>query len=102
VDIGVNSYVAVATALFVVGLVGVMMVNRNILVTLMSIELLFLAASLNFTIFSYLFEEPSGQIFSLFILAIAAAGAALGLGIMLGYLQVTKIKDMHPDGRPSQ
>ena len=101
-DVGVNSYVAVATALFVVGLGGVMMVNRNVLVTLMAIELLFLAASLNFAIFSHFFQEPSGQIFSLFILAVAAAGAAVGLGILLGYLQVTKTKDINPDGSPPQ
>jgi NADH-quinone oxidoreductase subunit K len=86
-NMGIDSYVGVATALFSIGVLGVLLNRRRVLVTLVSIELMFLAASLNFTAFSHFFKDLSGQIFSFFILATAAGGAAMGLGIIVMHVQ---------------
>lgn len=71
------------TALFVLGLLGVILNRKSILVTLMSIELILLSVSLNFITGSVFFNEVIGEIFVIFILAIAAAESATALAIII-------------------
>lgn len=74
--------------LFIVGILGLVLNRRNILVALMSIELLLLSLDLNFIIFSIYFDDLFGQIFSLFILTVAAAESAIGLAIIIIFYRV--------------
>ena len=69
--------------LFVIGLWGIIVVRANLMVILMSIELLLFSISLQFVAFSAFFDDLAGQIFSLFILMIAAAESAIGLAILV-------------------
>ncbi len=78
----------VNTFLFFIGLFGVILNRRNILITLMCIELLLLSLNLNFIIFSTYFDDLYGQIFSFFILTIAAAESAIGLAIIIVYYRI--------------
>lgn len=74
--------------IFFVGLFGVILNRRNILVILMCIELLLLSLNLNFILFSSYFNDLYGQIFSFFILTIAAAESAIGLAIIIIYYRI--------------
>lgn len=69
--------------LFFVGLFGLAFIRRNMLIVLMSIELLFLAVNLNFILFSCLNDDAVGQIFSFFILTVAACESAIGLALLI-------------------
>jgi NADH-quinone oxidoreductase subunit K len=80
--IPVSYYVAVSTLMFVIGLVGVL-VRRNFLIILYSIELMLNAANINLVAFSQHLQSHVGQILSLFIITIAAAEAAIGLAIIV-------------------
>ena len=77
-------YLVLAAALFTVGVIGVM-VRRNIIVVLMSIELMLNAVNLNLAAFSRQHDGVVGQVFALFVIAVAAAEAAVGLGIILAF-----------------
>jgi NADH-quinone oxidoreductase subunit K len=74
--------------MFSVGILGLVLNRRNILIALMSIELLLLSLDLNFIIFSIYFDDLFGQIFSLFILTVAAAESAIGLAIIIIFYRV--------------
>ena len=76
---------SLTTFLFFTGLIGVALNRKNILITMMSIELMLLAVNLNFLIFSQQFDDIIGQIFVLFILTIAASESAIGLAILTLY-----------------
>jgi NADH-quinone oxidoreductase subunit K len=86
-DLMLSHYTYVATALFLIGSIGIFLNYRNIILLLMSIELILLAANLNFVAFSHALDEPSGQVFALFVLAVAAAEAAIGLSILVIYFR---------------
>jgi NADH-quinone oxidoreductase subunit K len=77
-------YVVLSAALFVIGIVGVMF-RRNIIVILMSIELMLNAVNINFVAFSNLWQNAVGQVFVVFVVCVAAAEAAVGLGIILAF-----------------
>jgi NADH-quinone oxidoreductase subunit K len=77
-------YLVLAAALFTIGVIGVM-VRRNIIVVLMSIELMLNAVNLNLAAFSRQLDHVVGQVFALFIITVAAAEAAVGLGIILAF-----------------
>ncbi len=77
-------YLVLAAALFTIGLIGVM-VRRNIIVVLMSIELMLNAVNINLVAFSYQLRDGAGQVFAIFVVAVAAAEAAVGLGIILAF-----------------
>ena len=79
----------VTTSLFFIGTIGVVLNRRNILITIMAIELMLLGVNLNFIVFSVQFDDIIGLIFVLFILPIAATESALGLAILSSY-SVTK------------
>lgn len=77
-------YLVLSAALFTIGVIGVM-VRRNIIIVLMSIELMLNAVNLNLAAFSRQMDNAVGQIFALFVIAVAAAEAAVGLGIILAF-----------------
>ena len=79
-------YLVVAAALFIVGTVGVL-TRRNVVIILMSIELILNAVNLNLVAFSRLYNGLHGQIFSIFIITDAAAEAAVGLGILIAFFR---------------
>ena len=79
-------YLVLSAALFAIGLVGVM-VRRNIIIVLMSIELMLNAVNINLAAFSYQLHNAAGQVFAIFVVAVAAAEAAVGLGIILAFFR---------------
>lgn len=79
----------VSCALFCLGLYGIL-TRRNAIGILLSIELMLNAASLNFVLFSRVFSHPQAQAFALFIIALAACEAAVGLAIVIGLYRTTK------------
>jgi NADH-quinone oxidoreductase subunit K len=84
-EIGINAYLVVSAIVFALGVLGIFLNRRNLLSLFMSIELVFLAVNLNFIAFSGHLNDLSGQVFSLFILTVAAAEAAIGLAILVIY-----------------
>ena len=77
-------YLVLSAALFMIGVIGVM-VRRNVIVIFMSIELMLNAVNINLAAFSYQLHNAVGQVFAIFVIAVAAAEAAVGLGIILAY-----------------
>jgi len=77
-------YMLLSTALFIIGVLGVML-RRNIIVIFMSIELILNAVNINLIAFSYQLQNGIGQVFAVFVIAVAAAEAAVGLGIILAF-----------------
>jgi len=76
--------------IFIIGLLGITLNNNNILVILMCLELVLLSLNLNFINFSIYFDDLYGQLFSLFILTVAAAESAIGLAIIIIYFRIKK------------
>ncbi|MBV9548854.1 MAG: NADH-quinone oxidoreductase subunit NuoK [Alphaproteobacteria bacterium] len=85
--IGLANYLSVAAILFTIGVVGIFLNRKNIIVILMSVELILLAVNLNFVAFSSFLGDLVGQVFALFILTVAAAEAAIGLAILVVYFR---------------
>ena len=85
--IGLEHYLTVAAILFVIGIFGIFLNRRNVIIVLMSIEIMLLAINLNMVAFSYFLDDFEGQIFSMFILTVAAAEAAIGLAILVCYFR---------------
>ena len=83
--IGIEHFLVVAAALFVIGIFGIFLNRKNIIVILMSVELILLSANINLVAFSAYLGDLGGQVFSLFILTVAAAEAAIGLAILVCY-----------------
>ena len=84
-SIGLGHYLTLAAIIFTIGIVGIFLNRKNIIVILMSIELILLAVNINLVSFSILINHLSGQVFTLFILTVAAAEAAKGLAIIVVY-----------------
>lgn len=84
-DITVHHYLVVAGLLFLLGGMGVFLGRKNVLSILMSIELMLLAVNINFVVFSCHLNDLVGQVFTLFVLTVAAAEAAIGLAILVMY-----------------
>ena len=85
--IALNHYLVLAAILFVIGIFGVFLNKKNIIIILMSIELMLLAVNINFVAFSSYLNDIMGQIFSLLIVTVAAAEAAIGLAILVIYFR---------------
>jgi NADH-quinone oxidoreductase subunit K len=85
--IGLAHYLAVAAILFTIGVLGIFLNRRNVIIILMSIELILLAVNINFVAFSAYLGNLVGQIFALFVLTVAAAEAAIGLAILVVYFR---------------
>ncbi len=86
-QIGLSHYLAVAAILFTIGVFGIFLNRKNVIVILMSVELILLAVNLNFVAFSSFLGDLVGQIFALFVLTVAAAEAAIGLAILVVYFR---------------
>ena len=81
--IGLGHYLTVAAILFTLGVFGIFLNRKNIIIILMSIELILLAVNINFVAFSAQLDDLAGQVFALLILTVAAAEAAIGLAILV-------------------
>ena len=86
-DISLQHYLAVAAILFTIGVFGIFVNRKNIIVILMSIEMILLAVNINFVAFSVFLNDMVGQIFALFVLTVAAGEAAIGLAILVIYFR---------------
>ncbi len=85
--IGIEHYLGVAAALFVTGIFGIFVNRKNVIVILMSIELMLLAVNINMVAFSAYLQDYTGQVFTMFILTVAAAEAAIGLAILVVFFR---------------
>ncbi|WP_085340682.1 NADH-quinone oxidoreductase subunit NuoK [Aquidulcibacter paucihalophilus] len=85
--IGLSHYLAVAAALFTIGVFGIFVNRKNVIVILMSVELILLAVNINLVAFSSFLGDLVGQIFAMFVLTVAAAEAAVGLAILVVYFR---------------
>ena len=81
--IPLNHYLVLGALLFAIGVVGIFLNRKNLIVLLMAIELMLLAVNLNFIAFSYYLGDLAGQVFVFFILTVAAAESAIGLAILV-------------------
>src|SRR6056300_1462001 len=96
----INYILNIVIILFLIGVLGLVLNRKNILITIMSIELMLLAVNLNFVLFSIYLDDVVGQIFVLFILTIAATESAIGLAIVVVYyrlkntIRIDKIKNI--------
>ena len=81
----INHYLILSSLIFLLGVIGIFLNRKNVISILMSIELILLGVNINFIAFSYFSSDLTGQIFSLFILTVAAAEAAIGLAIIVSY-----------------
>ncbi len=82
-EIGLSHYLSVAAILFTIGIFGIFLNRKNVIVILMSIELLLLAVNINFVAFSSHLGDLMGQVFTMLVLTVAAAEAAIGLAILV-------------------
>ncbi|WP_311276256.1 NADH-quinone oxidoreductase subunit NuoK [Methylobacterium sp. WCS2018Hpa-22] len=85
--IGLSHYLTVAAILFTLGVLGIFVNRKNIIVILMSVELILLAVNINLVAFSTHLNDITGQIFALFVLTVAAAEAAIGLAILVVFFR---------------
>jgi len=85
--IGINHFLFLAALLFGIGVFGIFLNRRNVIVILMAVELILLAVNINFVAFSAQLGDLTGQVFTLFILTVAAAEAAIGLAILVVYFR---------------
>jgi NADH-quinone oxidoreductase subunit K len=86
-SIGLSHFLTVAAILFVLGIFGIFLNRKNVIVILMSVELILLSVNLNLVAFSAHLNDLSGQVFTMFILTVAAAEAAIGLAILVVYFR---------------
>ena len=85
IEIGLGHYLTLAAIIFVVGVIGIFLNRRNVIIILMCIELILLAVNINLVSFSIYLQDLVGQVFTMFILTVAAAEAAVGLAIIVIY-----------------
>jgi len=85
--IGLAHYLIVAAILFTLGIFGIFLNRKNVIIILMSIELMLLAVNINFVAFSSFLGDMVGQVFAMFVLTVAAAEAAIGLAILVIYFR---------------
>lgn len=87
-------YLILGAALFAIGVVGIVLNRKNMIVLLMSVELMLLAVNTNFVAFSHMLGDTAGQIFVFFILTVAAAESAIGLAILVVLFRTMNTVDM--------
>lgn len=83
-----NYFLTITTLLFSIGVIGLVLNRKNILIIIMSIELMLLAVNLNFIVFSVYLDDILGQMFVLFVLTVAATESAIGLAILIVYYRI--------------
>ena len=82
-EVTISHFLTVSALLFVIGIFGIFLNRKNVIVILMSVELILLSVNLNFVAFSAHLQDMVGQVFALFVLTVAAAEAAIGLAILV-------------------
>ena len=87
ITIGLVHYLTVSAILFTIGVVGIFLNRRNIIIILMSLELILLSTNINFVAFSSYLHNVQGQIMAMFVLTVAAAEAAVGLAILVTFFR---------------
>tara|TARA_B100000686_G_scaffold258140_1_gene270321 strand:- start:1260 stop:1571 length:312 start_codon:yes stop_codon:yes gene_type:complete len=85
IEIGLGHYLTLAALIFAIGVIGIFLNRKNVIIILMSIELILLAVNINLVSFSIYLQDLVGQVFTMFILTVAAAEAAVGLAIIVIY-----------------
>ena len=85
--VDLSHYLAVAAILFTTGVFGIFLNRKNVIIIMMSIELMLLAVNINFVAFSVVLHDLAGQVFAMFVLTVAAAEAAIGLAILVVYFR---------------
>ena len=85
IEIGLGHYLTLAAIIFVIGIIGIFLNRKNVIIILMSIELILLSVNVNLVSFSIYLQDLTGQIFTMFILTVAAVEAAVGLAIIVIY-----------------
>ncbi|HXP95503.1 MAG TPA: NADH-quinone oxidoreductase subunit NuoK [Telmatospirillum sp.] len=86
-EIGLAHYLTLGAILFTLGVFGIFLNRKNVIIILMSIELMLLAVNINFVAFSHFLNDLVGQIFAMFVLTVAAAEAAIGLAIVVVFFR---------------
>ena len=86
-DIGLSHYLAVSAIIFTIGVFGIFVNRKNVIILLMSVELLLLAVNINLVAFSSYLGDLAGQVFAMFVLTVAAAEAAIGLAILVVFFR---------------
>lgn len=86
-SVGLSHYLVLAGLLFTIGVFGIFLNRKNVIVILMSIELILLSVNINFVAFSAYLNDLSGQVFAMFVLTVAAAEAAIGLAILVVFFR---------------
>lgn len=87
-NLEIIQFLMISVTLFLIGILGIFLIKKNIIIILMSIELMLLSININFIIFSVYLDNLTGQIFALFILTVAAAESAIGLAILVVYYRI--------------
>jgi NADH-quinone oxidoreductase subunit K len=82
-EVGINHYLILSALVFIIGICGIFLNRKNVIIILMSIELMLLSVNINMVAFSVYLKDLVGQIFTMFILTVAAAEAAIGLAILV-------------------
>ena len=98
ISIELGHYLALGGAIFLLGIVGIFLNRKNVIVILMSIELILLSVNINLVAFSAFSNDLTGQVFTFFILTVAAAEAAIGLAIIVSYYRnkgSIRVEDIH-------
>jgi NADH-quinone oxidoreductase subunit K len=85
--VGLGHYLAVAAILFTLGVFGILVNRKNVIIMLMSVELILLAVNINLVAFSSFINDLAGQIYALLVLTVAAAEAAIGLAILVAFFR---------------
>ena len=85
IEIGLGHYLVLGAVIFSLGMIGIFLNRKNVIVILMSVELILLAVNINLVSFSIYLQDITGQIFTMLILTVAAAEAAIGLAIIVSY-----------------
>ena len=99
-SITIDHFLVLGAILFTIGALGIFLNKKNVIIILMSVELILLAVNINFIAFSSFLGDISGQVFAMFTLTVAAAEAAIGLAILvvffrnLGSIEVEKIRKL--------
>ena len=86
--VGIINFLTIAMILFLIGITGIVLNRKNILIMLMSVELMLLAVNFNFILYSVYLDDAIGQLFAVLILTVAAAESAIGLAILVVYYRV--------------
>lgn len=87
IEVGLGHYLAVAAMIFTIGVFGIFVNRKNVIILLMSVELILLSVNINLVAFSSYLGDLAGQVFAMFVLTVAAAEAAVGLAILVVYFR---------------